>query len=307
MYHLVNEVYIDTNDSGGSSTTLTVISIDCFREWLLGCMATPMRNVVRLDARDYLILYSIQVLSIYPDMTFTEFREILMTVRTKISINQVLSGQYPDNTKDFFSHDSLLDMFSNYREYSGIMRSVCYSNLNTWPFEWRVWDCIKSDIPADTLIIEAIDLQYRNLTALGIEALREIQHLVGDRRNWDALGCDLDTLMGGDTIIDGILGLPHLTSKSFICNVGIPGSIPLEQLIDVVHDALTVFNIAKDKHMIDRGEWHLHTAKMMLTESVSTIDTIKRLFVGRVDGCRVNDLDHTNYNETLINYFILNS
>lgn len=338
MFHLVNSVYVNldaymdrvyphynlSNDTGyaavvsqflpdsevgkeqrGYATSLKSLSRAEFGRWLRDMLVhDDGRMMVWVDPMNYAYLYGAQLLSMDPGMSLEDFTFLMTTIKVKHDTYCLSHGTPLDaNPMKLSIVEKMGSIYSTAGKYAPVMRDVLYSNHNKWSLEWRV-KCLLETGKCWGVRETVLRIQRRNLVLSCIEALGEIQHLIGDRGNWDILGCDQHTLMGSDSMFQGLLSFSAINAEWMLSPNPFDAPTTVTQLVDAAKEALVIFKLAGDQHMIDRTQYHIESILGMVSGEYSTIDMVKRLFGGRIHGCRVNDTDSGKYNETMIKYFL---
>lgn len=290
----------------GYAKSLDSLSTGEFKAWLRTMIVhTDGRLMVWVDPEAYAGLYAIQLLSMNPEMTKEELLFFLTMVKVKFDTVRLSYGSSVDTGALVLNITDKLDaIYRLASKFAPIMKDMLYSDPNKWSLEWRILSLI--DTGKDSLGVHdtVMRIQRRNIILSCIEALAEIQHIVGDRANWDTLGCDESTLLGSDSVFKGLLSYSAINADWMLSSNPYDQVVTNDQLIAAAEEAIAIFTIAGDQHMIDRTGYHIETIRGMLDKSYTTMDIVERLFGGRIHGCRVNDTDSSKYNETMIKYFL---
>lgn len=338
MFHLINSVYVNAdtymdrvyphyNISADTGYLATVGNDDIGTELVknqigysqdLGKMSnqelrdmfrtmlthTDGRIMVWVDPANYAKIYASQLLAMTPDMSKEDFRFFLATAKMKYDTMALSYGSSSNVARIPMDIDNRIDTLYTLGQRVGpIMRNSLYGDKRKWSLEYRVRDMIATG--DDNGLSDTVRrIVKRNIVISSIEALQELQHLIGEPKHWEALGCDTDTLLGSRTAFHGCLALQELNADWLLGTDPYDADLTIDQLGRVAREAVMVFEIAGDQHMVDRTTYHIETLEGHVSGKFTTLDLVARLFGGRIHGCRVNDGDSTKYNETMIKWFL---
>ena len=262
------------------------------------------RMMVWVCPGNYAKLYASQLLAMTPDMSLEDFRFFMATAKVKYDTTALSLGSVIDTLKKpMVLKDNIGMLYKVAQRIGPVMRNTLYGIKKNWSLEYRVRDLLETGDDND-VSKTVVTIQKRNIIISALEALQELQHLIGEPKYWDALGCDTDTLLTSRTVFHGCLALNELNSDWLLSPNPYDADVTLSQLGRVAREAVMLFEIAGDQHMIDRTNYHIETLEGYMSGNYTTIDLVARLFGGRIHGCRVNDSDSTKYNETMIKWFL---
>lgn len=246
MYHLRNKVYVDIASRVSRSvpyisigpyigfqyapsdnevvatqieyaTSLDKLDPAEFKAALSKAFAEKDKVFIYADGQTYLRLYAMLIKALLPGVTLKVFRRIMLC--KKATFNSLLSNTYRSNVnvlKELTINGKVVeDLYTFEDQHQAAMTELVTNSPDDLSLEWRLLRLFTED-RVGKLPKTLRRLIQRVAVANTQDTLDIWGRMISDPSAWEFAGCDIDTLLNGETVFEGAVKFRYLTNPIFL-------------------------------------------------------------------------------------------
>lgn len=202
----------------GYASELDSLTVKEFGDMMTKAFAkSDERAYIFADGKTYLRLYAMAVKALLPNVTYDVFRHIFLCKKATFNVS-LLNMHKPrtDILHDVTIKDSvvkeLFEFDDPFKEVFKHLFSISPDNLS---LEWRILRLF-TDNRLGKLPRTLRNILRRIALANTYDALDVWGRMIANPDAWEFAGCDIDTLMNGQSVFEGALNFRYLNNPMFL-------------------------------------------------------------------------------------------
>lgn len=336
MYHLINRVYADTalfldNDAQRMTIgkqigynyvplnefeepgeqlfyaeSLDGVDPKAFKDALVKAVDSKSKTMIYCDSDTYVRLYTMFIKSILPKVDLDTFKWIM--VCKKAMFNSAMSSRGEpsvDVLAALVINDKVVsEAFSREEPLQKVVDEMVATYASKLSLEWQI---IRLRLNGKVGKIGRVTRDILRKIALSNahDALEVWARHITRPENWDMAGADIDTLLNGESVFEGCLKLPHLSS-TVLMRPGLYDYRPTDAwLMGMLREAISLMNHLEDESSANRAAKILELLQdeRDMTLADNCLDRVNVMFNGPMR-IALAMRDNGKYDESLIRFIL---
>jgi len=333
MYHFINRVYVDTSllldhdakrmtigkqigyeyakvsefDPEGGVQLFYAESLDAvdhkaFKDAMVQAVSSDEKTTIFCDSDTYVRLYGMFIKALFPNIDFDTFKWIMVCKKAMFNSSVSSRGEPSVDvlSKLVINGAVVKAVYDSEEELQDIIDELVRDNAEELSLEWQIirlrLDGKYGKIPRVTKnILRKIALSNAH------DALEVWARHITRPENWDMAGADIDTLLNGQTVFEGCLRLPHLSS-TVLMRPGLYAYRPTDEwLMGMLREAIKLMTHLEDESSAKRAAkiLELLADTRPMSDPANCMDRIQVMFNGPMR-IALAMRDNGKYDESLI-------
>lgn len=246
MFHLLNQVYVDSDlrvdrtvdqiniskslgfefiltsaempgKQLGYATSLDEVDNKQLETWLDTANRSDGKVIIYADGDAYCRLYTMLVRAVFPGLTFEQFKWIMLCKKATFNSIIVAAGEPAmDMSKAVvITSKYCKELFDRQETLQPVMDELVAENGEEISMEWHIARLLTTGKIGNVPMLTK-NLLRRSALSSALDAMDVWSRVLTCPEYWEMAGADADTLMGAESVFEGCLGLPHLSSAQLM-------------------------------------------------------------------------------------------
>lgn len=278
-------------------------------EGLLDKFVVLEHAYIYVDEAAYIRLWAALVQAYCPNIDYTQFRYLfllkktILDCRTTTSMRERAGHINPVSITEpkvaaafeFAKTDWVREVLVERILDTSLVRSV----------EWDILG-VRLNNPMGTVPLRFRAMIDRVLLTNVPDIMGYLSTFMGDPNKWSFVGADMDTLLGEATIFQGCYGLNYLSNAEFVMLSSINGRYPIDWLVGMIKEMLTILRQNNDLSIVAYMEsiLEVYEAGFVIEDRAELLRLLHKFFDHGLCMVRVSQRDIGKYDDNLLRYAI---
>jgi len=305
-YEHVPGTYEEPAEQLGYATSLDALEPEAFTEMFNKAFTSTEKVFIYADGKTYLRLYAMAVKALLPSVTLDVFRWIFLCKKATFNVSLLNIHKPATNILAEMTIDEKLvvELFKANEPLQAAMTTLMCAAPDQLSLEWRVLRLFTCD-RVGKLPKTLRNILRRIALANTHDALDVWGRMIADPGMWDFAGCDMNTLLNGQSVFEGTLNFQYLNNPMFLQPGVFENEPSRDWVLGLLKELIQVLDFCDEGPTA--GRTRLIYQLMTSDTNVYEVDALKERVITMFRGNKrlaLPNADSGKYDENLIRYVL---